>query len=78
MRASIGVQLTLAGGRRNVRPILLHLRGSETLEAVPIDSRLPAQKLLERQSVSLARFFYGQESPANGGDDRGFPPYHPA
>ena len=43
-------------------PVVLNLRGAEAFEAVLGGQRLPADQLIDREAVALARFLDGQQT----------------
>src|SRR5689334_8121236 len=51
--------------------ILLNSGGAQAGETMLVDRELPRQEFVDGQGVTAARFFEGQQSAADGGDDFG-------
>src|SRR5437762_9307449 len=54
---------------RRLLAVLLNAGGAQAGETVLVDRELPRQEFVDGQGVAAARFFEGQQSAANGGDD---------
>ncbi len=50
---------------------------TQTGQTMFVDRALPAQKLVDCQSITIASLFEAQEATANSSDDFGFAPDHP-
>ncbi|GAB5376348.1 MAG: hypothetical protein AcusKO_28100 [Acuticoccus sp.] len=65
-------------GARRSGAVVLDLGGAQAGKTMPVDQRVPAEKFLDRQRITVARLVDGQEAATHGRNHFGLAADHPA